>query len=299
MLIINIQCLYNKVIDLIWIYRHRVNKSVFIISNLVKKMLKVGISGEITWFRTMLKLLKVYAVSAIFAIPIILISLIFAGGKLPPGMINICILLGAALTLYLEFRRPSEMSLKPAKNQLFKIIICIIISLSYFAAVIILNLIFDNKYHLSGLIRKPESFLALLGIISYYFLVAFSEELFFRAYILNVIIKRKGAKVIALSVQAILFSAMHIVSPSYDSLPAFIFAFIIGLMLGYLALEQGNIWGVVVLHWANNVLSDIVVINESVQFMLPALLVMWVIAVLIHRKAKNQPILSKKTGFPV
>ena len=70
--------------------------------------------------------------------------------------------------------------------------------------------------------------------------IGFAEELLFRGYFLS--LWRKYGKIYpGIIVSALLFSAMHILNPSYGPL-AFLAAFAIGLLYGYMFLAAGNLW---------------------------------------------------------
>lgn len=76
-----------------------------------------------------------------------------------------------------------------------------------------------------------------------------AEELVFRGYLMRHL--EKHGKVLAIVVTSLLFGAMH------GNLPQGVFAAMVGLVLGYVAMEYSVVWSIV-LHILNNlVLSDL------------------------------------------
>lgn len=89
------------------------------------------------------------------------------------------------------------------------------------------------------------------------------EELVYRGFVMRQL--EKHGKMLAVVVSSILFGAMH------ANLPQSIFAFFVGLVLGYVAIEYSLIWSIV-LHILNNlVLVDLLTkalngFSEQVQY---------------------------------
>lgn len=76
------------------------------------------------------------------------------------------------------------------------------------------------------------------------------EEIIFRGFTMNAYHKANGSKTLALVMSAIIFGMMH-----GNPIQIF-FAFVVGLVLGYTAMEYGIIWSIL-LHIINNfVLGD-------------------------------------------
>ncbi len=96
----------------------------------------------------------------------------------------------------------------------------------------------------------------LLNLISTALLPALLEEMTMRGYILGAL--RPYGDRLAVVVSAILFGLIH---ANVLQIP---FAFILGLVLGWLTVQTGSIWPAVLLHFANNAMS--VVLSWSEQF---------------------------------
>jgi membrane protease YdiL (CAAX protease family) len=84
----------------------------------------------------------------------------------------------------------------------------------------------------------PQSLFVSFGLLV---LIAFSEELVFRGYILNNLLASFPNKWIALAISAILFAAFHITNPGMNSL-AFANLFLAGLLLGINYIYTKNLW---------------------------------------------------------
>jgi membrane protease YdiL (CAAX protease family) len=84
----------------------------------------------------------------------------------------------------------------------------------------------------------PQSMTVSFGLLV---LIAFSEELVFRGYILNNLLETFTNKWIALPISAILFAAFHLSSPGINSL-AFANLFLAGLLLGVNYIYTKNLW---------------------------------------------------------
>jgi membrane protease YdiL (CAAX protease family) len=84
----------------------------------------------------------------------------------------------------------------------------------------------------------PQSLTVSLGLL---ILIAFSEELVFRGYILNNLLDSFTNKWIALPVSAILFAIFHASNPGMNSM-AFANLFLAGLLLGINYIYTRNLW---------------------------------------------------------
>jgi hypothetical protein len=78
------------------------------------------------------------------------------------------------------------------------------------------------------------------GTLLYCILIGFAEELLFRGYLIS-LWRKYGRMYSGIVVSALLFSSVHILNPSYGP-AAFLAAFAIGLLYGYMVLAAGNLW---------------------------------------------------------
>lgn len=237
-----------------------------------------------SWPKIFLKILKLYLISILCILPILAYSIIFTNGKIPSYSIVLCFLFGALINSFWEFRSVKPVGLILSKKNIFDVLTGILISLSYFCVVLIFNIIIEKTIDVNDVFNFSFSSKAFVSILGYYLLVSFSEEIFFRGYILNLVLKYRKHAIPALVLQALLFSVIHIVNPTYNSIYTFIFTFIFGLLLGYISICQGNIIGVIALHLTNNVLSDFLKINENPLNMAVSLLIMILVSLLVYRK---------------
>ena len=96
----------------------------------------------------------------------------------------------------------------------------------------------------TDVIWDPQSLFVSLGLVA---LIAFSEELVFRGYILNNLLDSFPNKWIALGISALLFAVFHITNPGIDFV-AFINLCLAGLLLGINYIYTKNLWYSVLLH---------------------------------------------------
>lgn len=94
----------------------------------------------------------------------------------------------------------------------------------------------------------------LASVLFVWLLVAVSEEILFRGYILSAFQGHAGIKV-GLVISAGIFSVIHLVNPDYYWF-AFLFAFMAGLMFGGIAIKRGNLGCVIGFHFLWNLLQE-------------------------------------------
>lgn len=91
----------------------------------------------------------------------------------------------------------------------------------------------------------PQSLALNLAVMALF--PAVLEELLFRVCILQTL-RRYGDR-LAIVLSAVLFGAIH------GGMAQSVFAFLVGLILGWLVVATGNPWNAVILHFVNNALS--------------------------------------------
>jgi uncharacterized protein len=122
-----------------------------------------------------------------------------------------------------------------------------------------LLLLFSGHLQWTDVIFNGQSLMISLGMMV---LIAFSEELVFRGYILGNLLETsfvgKGQpgssaanKWIALAISAILFAAFHLTNPGMDSI-AFANIFLAGILLGINYIYTKNLWYSLLLHLSWN-----------------------------------------------
>lgn len=90
----------------------------------------------------------------------------------------------------------------------------------------------------ADIVWAPSSLFVSLGLMA---LIAFSEELVFRGYILGNLLESFSNKWVALIVTSALFAAFHFPNPSINTL-AFVNLFLAGLLLGINYIYTKNLW---------------------------------------------------------
>ncbi|MFI5151749.1 MAG: CPBP family intramembrane glutamic endopeptidase [Chitinophagales bacterium] len=106
-----------------------------------------------------------------------------------------------------------------------------------------------------------------LGIM---FMVALSEEIVFRGYILNNLLESFN-RWIALAISAILFTAVHMTNPNYDFI-AMMNIFLAGILLGLNYLYTRNLWFAIFFHFSWNLFQGPLLGYSVSGIHLPALL---------------------------
>lgn len=107
--------------------------------------------------------------------------------------------------------------------------------------------------YLLGYWNLPKDFLHTLASpviwqgLFYWLVVVLGEEVLFRGYLISVF----ENKWIGIFWSSLIFSAVHLLNPEY-TLGAFVVAFIVGLLLGYISMITGNLWMGMGCHLANN-----------------------------------------------
>jgi membrane protease YdiL (CAAX protease family) len=96
----------------------------------------------------------------------------------------------------------------------------------------------------TDIVWEPSALFVSLG---WMMLIAFSEELVFRGYILNNLMEFFPNKWIALAISAFLFALYHGVSPGIHTL-AYVNLFLAGLLLGINYIFTKNLWFSFLLH---------------------------------------------------
>lgn len=143
----------------------------------------------------------------------------------------------------------SEMPCKFKFSRHFPLILLAGLAINYLASYINAILVAMLGIDLSSLmlVEYPNGYHAyhfVLDTIKIAIIPAFCEELLFRGLILDRLHRFGRAKAIFIS--ALLFALMH------QNVGQIIYTFILGLVLGYIVVESGSIWGAIVLHFVNN-----------------------------------------------
>ena len=115
----------------------------------------------------------------------------------------------------------------------------------------------------------PSSLFVSLGLMG---LIAFSEEMVFRGYILGNLLDSFANKWVALILSGILFSAFHFTNPGIHTL-AFVNLFLAGLLLGINYIYTRNLWFSFLFHLSWNFFQGPILGFKVSGLSLPALLV--------------------------
>ena len=143
----------------------------------------------------------------------------------------------------------SQMPCKFKFSRHFPLILLGALAINYLAAYVNSIIIAMLGFDMSSLLIEeyPNGYHAYhfaLDTIKIAIIPAFCEEFLFRGLILDRLSRFGRAKAIFIS--ALLFALMH------QNIGQIFYTFILGLVLGYIVVESGSIWGAIVLHFVNN-----------------------------------------------
>ena len=115
----------------------------------------------------------------------------------------------------------------------------------------------------------PSSLFVSLGLMG---LIAFSEEMVFRGYILGNLLESVENKWVALGISGVLFAAFHFINPGIHTL-AFVNLFLAGLLLGINYVYTRNLWFSFLFHLSWNFFQGPILGFRVSGLSLPSLLV--------------------------
>ncbi len=130
-------------------------------------------------------------------------------------------------------------------------------------------LLLSGHLEWTDIVWDPSSLFISFGLMA---LIAFSEELVFRGYILSNLLKSFPNKYIALAISALLFACFHISNPGIHTL-AFANLFLAGLLLGINYIYTKNLWFSFVFHLSWNFFQGPILGFKVSGLTLPSLLV--------------------------
>ncbi len=155
-----------------------------------------------------------------------------------------------ALSMGLKFS--TDISFKKVENGLFLPCLFFGIGICLFSSFSVayggqLFTIFGIEFPSPETIFPKGIFGITLSIISTAFFPAFLEELALRGFVLGLL--RRFGNTFAIVCSAVVFGVMH---ANADQI---VFAFLVGLVLGFIAVKTDSIWCAIAVHFANNLIS--------------------------------------------
>ena len=253
--------------------------------NFNKKRFNLFTSNAYT--QVILKIIKVFLIATLCLIPLAIIAILFNNGKMPSCSIVICLMVGSLLAIKQEFGSLKVVgftSKNVYKHISYGLALCII----YYLTIIGINLLLGYSVDIKSL-SNIEITVTLIN----YIIVAFSEEILFRGYIFKLVYKQTHVANKAVIIQAIIFSAIHIVNPTYENLLEFIYALIIGIILGFLVVQQQNLWGAIVFHILFNCVNEILILNKSLYVVLTGFVIVGLFLISVYKKKQIHLIKNK------
>ncbi|MDP4246407.1 MAG: CPBP family intramembrane metalloprotease [Bacteroidota bacterium] len=131
-----------------------------------------------------------------------------------------------------------------------------------------LGLFFSGHLQWTDIHFDPQSLTVSFGLL---LLIAFSEELVFRGYILNNLLSSFQNKWIALIISAVLFAAFHITNPGIHFL-AIANLLIAGLLFGMNYIYTRNLWFSILFHLSWNFFQGPLLGSDVSGLHMPSLL---------------------------
>ena len=132
-----------------------------------------------------------------------------------------------------------------------------------------LLLVVTGHLQWTDIVWDPSTLFVSLGLMA---IIAFSEELVFRGYILGNLMDTVDNKWLALGISALLFAAFHFTSPGVYIL-GFVNLFLAGLLLGLNYIYTRNLWFSFFLHLSWNFFQGPILGFKVSGLSLPSLLV--------------------------
>lgn len=142
----------------------------------------------------------------------------------------------------------------------FGLVLALLTHLANFLPLVVFKAVALEEFNLGEKLIQ----IGVSGLL-YWVLVGFGEEVAFRGYLLNCY--PAGYRFWTRNIiSALLFSALHLVNPSYTALISFLFAFIIGLYMGYLYKITGALWASIGFHISFNYFGSFFDLPEGLPF---------------------------------
>lgn len=166
-----------------------------------------------------------------------------------------------------------EFNLRSLREFVFGLVLALLTHLVSFLPLVIFKAVALEEFNLSAKLIQ----IGVSGLL-YWVLVGFGEEVAFRGYLLNCF--PAGYRFWTRNIiSALLFSALHLVNPSYTALIAFPSAFILGLYLGYLYKITGAIWASIGFYISFNYFGSFFDLPEGLSFSMEITIILAVLIV--------------------
>lgn len=120
--------------------------------------------------------------------------------------------------------------------------------------------------------QLPQGIFGFLAVaLSTAFFPAFFEELVMRGMVMGIL--RKNGDAFAIITSAFVFGIMH------ANVDQIVFAFFVGIILGFITVKSGSIWPAIAVHFINNLISVAFSYMKGIDSLLTSLLLIAVFAV--------------------
>ena len=178
-------------------------------------------------------------------------------------MVSVLPILSCIILLSFLFkRRFSLYSLKPTLPKkdfsLYTLLCFTALPIGSAVSLLTINLMLENNLHISSVTVPQNVTSAVFFVLAHCVAAPIFEELIFRGLILERL--RHYGDIFAIIVSAFLFAIIH---ASFQAIP---FAFVSGIIFGFLAIRTGSLLCPLIIHFTNNILSAVSLFLEEAGF---------------------------------
>lgn len=205
------------------------------------------------------------------------------------GIVLLAFMMNKRVTIKSMFEKQKTMTIKRFL-QFLSVFMAVQLVMSIFSGILELIL---NAYNYTAMpsIEAAQSSSTTISMFLYAsFIAPITEEIVYRGFVMGAL--KKHGKMLAIVVSALLFGVMH------GNIPQAIFAFFVGLVLGFVAMEYSVKWAILI-HMLNNfVFAEVphlcgMLFGEMVRVVLNAVIVYgffiagFVVLIVKRKKVKN------------
>lgn len=200
------------------------------------------------------KILRVSVFVIIFTVLFALLSSLLNVNVIGEYAIHLAMIIGIWLELWLSRKPLSYIGLSIKDKGLWKDFLVGIVWGSSSIGLVAGGMIIITREIDVGQIGFGIKIAHLASLLFFWLIVSVAEESLFRGYILSVFEGHVDVKA-RLVISASIFAAIHLINPDYYWF-AFVYAFLIGMMLGGVFIKRGNLGCVIGFHYSWNLLQE-------------------------------------------
>lgn len=200
------------------------------------------------------KIVRVFVFAIILTVVFALLASLLKIDAIGEYAVHLAIITSLLLVLWLERKPLSFIGIRLPDKGFWVDLLLGIVWGSLSIGLVVAGMVFITREMNLGQIGHTTTSVSWGSLLFYWLVVALAEEGLFRGYILSVLTHRVSTWV-ALIISASLFTAIHLINPDYYWF-AFVYAFLIGIVLGGIVIKRGSLGGVIGFHYAWNLLQE-------------------------------------------